>query len=88
MKNLPIMEARKRLTRLPEELESGHDTVAITRRGKPVLAVMPWETYEAIRETLEIMGDDELMKALRKSVAELKDGKTIPLEKVKRDLGL
>ena len=60
---LSIMEARKQLTSLPETLvHNGQlDVLEITRRGKPVLAVLPWELYEAVSETLEVMGDKELM---------------------------
>ena len=45
---LSIMEARKQLTSLPETLlQNGQlDVLEITRRGKPVLAVLPWELYE------------------------------------------
>jgi antitoxin YefM len=87
---LPIMEARNRLTSLPEEFEKSPEmgAVAITRRGKPVLAVMSWEFYESLLETLEIMGDPETMAAFRKSVADIQEGRTIPFEQVKRELGL
>jgi hypothetical protein len=49
---------------------------------------MPWELYQSIAETLEIMGDEDLMAALRKSVKEAEEGKVIPWERVKKDLGL
>ena len=62
--------------------------MAVTRRGKPVLAVMPWELYEAIVETLEVMGDEDLMAALRQSIKEANEGKVIPWEQAKRKLGL
>ena len=34
-------------------------------RTEPVLAVMPWDLFESIVETLEIMGDMDMMDALR-----------------------
>lgn len=79
MKTIPIIQARKRLTSLPEEFAREPETgaVAVTRRGKPVLAVMSWDLYEAISETLEIMGDQELMKSLAKSVKDIESGKTL-----------
>jgi hypothetical protein len=49
---------------------------------------MPWELYEAIVETLEIMGDEELMDALRQSIKEAEEGKAIPWEQAKRELSL
>jgi prevent-host-death family protein len=89
-KTLPIMEARKQLTSLPEALthDGEIDVVEITRRGKPVLAVMPWELYEAIAETLEVMADKELTAELRRSIMELEEGKVIPWDEARKELGL
>lgn len=87
-KEIPITEARHELTSLPERLAKEPGAVAVTRRGKPVLALMPWELYESIVETLEIMGDEELMAALRKSIKEADAGKAIPWKTVKAKLGL
>lgn len=87
---LSIMEARKQLTTMPEALmRDGHvDVLEITRRGKPVLAVMPWELYEAVAETLEVMGDKELMAQLRQSIEELDSGTLISWQDARKELGL
>ena len=87
---LSIMEARKQLTSLPEKLmHNGQvDVLEITRRGKPVLAVMPWELYEAVSETLEVMGDKELMAELRQSIQEMNSGTFVSWRDAKRELGL
>ena len=83
-RSMSMIEARSTLTHLPEELGA----VAVTRRGKPVLAVLPWELYEAIMETLEIMEDADLMAALRRSIQEATCGQAIPWETAKAELGL
>ncbi len=87
---LAIVEARKHLTRLPEELAQHPEigAVKITRRGKPVLAVMSWDMYESIAETLEIMSDPEMMAAFRQGVRDLEQGKTFPWDQVKKELDL
>ncbi len=89
-RKLSIMEARKQLTSLPETLlhDGQVDVLEITRRGKPVLAVMPWELYEAVAETLEVMGDKELMVQLRQSMLEMNSGKLVPWQDAKQELGL
>ena len=89
-KTLSMVEARKQLTSLPEEFEREEnlDAVAVTRRGKPVLAVMPWELYETITETLEVMADEEITSVLKESIAQYGRGETIPWEKAKEDLDL
>lgn len=89
-RTMPIIEARNQLTSLPEQFgqDSEPEAVAVTRRGKPVLAILPWDLYEAILETLEILGDDSLMPALRESIREAEAGDTIPWDTVKGDLHL
>lgn len=86
-RSLSITDARDQLTRLPDELAEAHDTLTITRHGKPVLAVLPWELYEAVLETLEIMGDPELMQALRNSEEDITAGRVKPLDQVFDELG-
>lgn len=53
--------------------------MVVTRRGKPVLAILPWEVYEGFLETLDIMADAELMAALRKSLEQARQTGNDPL---------
>ena len=87
---LSITEVRKRLLSLPEQLAKSPEqqAVTITRHGKPVLALMPWELYEAISETMELMSEPELMNALRQSIRDVKAGRTYTSAQVAKRLGL
>ena len=76
------------LTQLPELLAEENRAVALTRRGKPVLAVMPWELFESIIETMEIMGDAEMMEALRQGIRDVQEGNIVSLDEVKAELGI
>ena len=84
--NIPIVQARAMLSQLPERLSAENRAVALTRHGKPVLAVMPWDLFESIMETMEIMGDAEMMAALRQGIEDVREGNLIPLEQVKAEL--
>ena len=86
-KELTTVDARRELTRLPEKLGAEPATVAVTRRGKPVLAIMTWEDYQAILETLEILSDDKAIDQLCRSIKEVKEGQMIPWGKAKARLG-
>ena len=83
---LNMVDARRDLTKLPERLEARPATVAVTRRGRPVLAIMTWDDYEAILETLEVLSDDEAIEELRQSIQEVKEGKAISWEEAKSRL--
>jgi len=89
-RTMGMIDARKRLTSLPEELAKTSElgAVAVTRRGKPVLAVLSWDLYETLLETLEVMGDPDLMKALRSGMLDAESGRLTTAEEVKRELGL
>lgn len=88
IKDIPITEARHELTSFPERLARQPGSITITRRGKPVLAIMPWEFYESLQETLAILGDRGQMRLLQKGIEEARRGKGILWKKAKRRLGL
>jgi len=87
---IAMAEARKQLPKLADALEKHPEigAVKITRHGKPVLAVLSWDLYESVVETMEIMSDPEMMAAFRQGVKEMEEGKGIPWEQVKKELGL
>ena len=87
MKKLPITEARSKFMKLPDQAAK-HKILAITRRNKEVMAVMSWELYEGLLETLEIMSDPKLMNNLRKGLDDVKAGRTYSLSEAYERLGL
>jgi antitoxin YefM len=90
IKPLPTIESPPQITILSAEIaKTGNNgALAITQQGKPVLAVMTWDLYESLIETLEILGDPEMMNTLRQSIHEIQEGKTVSLAEVKLELGL
>ena len=87
MKKLPITEARSKFMKLPDQAAK-HKILAITRRNKEVMAVMSWELYEGLLETLEIMSDPKLMNNLKMGLDDVKAGRTYSLPEAYERLGL
>ena len=87
-REIPIAQARRELSRLPELFASDPDlgALGVTRRGHPVLALMPWELYDSLIETLEILGDSELVSELRQGILEIEAGKRVAWEDALPDL--
>ena len=49
---------------------------------------MPWELYESLVETLEILGDPDMVSALRDSLEDLKRGRVVSNREAKTRLGV
>ena len=87
-KVVPFTEARTHLTELLDEIENVHEHVVITRNGRPAAVVMSQAEYDSLIETLDILGDQELMTDLAASDEDVAAGRLIPWEEVKREIGL
>jgi prevent-host-death family protein len=92
---LSISEAQKELTRLPEQFEEKPQAVTVTRYGKPVMSILPYDSYrslletiDSLLETIEILQDKELMTTFRESVEAIRRGELVDWEDAKRELGL
>jgi PHD/YefM family antitoxin component YafN of YafNO toxin-antitoxin module len=85
---LSMAEARSRLAQLSGDLtQYVHPEVAIiTGNGAPALAILPWELYDGLLETLEILGDPEQMAALRRGMQGITEGRTESWEAAKAPL--
>jgi PHD/YefM family antitoxin component YafN of YafNO toxin-antitoxin module len=89
MATLSITDARKAFLDLPEQLAKDPEhALSVTRHGAPVLAVLPWELYESLVETLEALGDPDLMAVFRASLKDVAKGRLLSHQEVKRRLGV
>lgn len=85
MKQMNIAEARKKITKLEEEFTNDEKIISVTKHNKPVLAVMSWEFYETLMETLEVLKDKNLVEQLKNSINQLNEGKTVSWKKAKEE---
>lgn len=89
MTDLTITQARRIFLDLPEQLaKTPNKAISVTRRGRPVLAVMPWELYECIVETLEVLSDPATTAALGASLEDVRKGRVVSHERARKRLGL
>ena len=83
MKTLPVSEAKDQLSALVEAVEEIHETVVITRHGKPAAVLVSPEEFESLTETAfwaavpglaEDLAEAEasVLRGERTSVAELR----------------
>jgi len=87
-KTLPITKAREDLTTLVENANKRLDEYVITVNGVPAAVLISAAEYESWKETNDIMSDPKLLKAIKQGEKEIKEGRGIPWEEVKKELNL
>jgi len=85
IKYMPISEARKKITSLDKEI-SYDDTISITNHGMEVYALLRWDTYESIAETLDILSDEALYDDLKKGIQQFERGELVDFDTLKQSL--
>jgi prevent-host-death family protein len=74
MITLPLAEARNNLSKLVDEVERTHDTVTITRNGKPAAVVISVDDYESLLETFALLESAEEQERLREAEESVASG--------------
>ena len=66
-RTLPISEVKARLPELVSGINEREDEIIVTRNGKPAAVLVSYEEYERLKETLDVLSDEGLMKQIRAS---------------------
>ena len=86
---MTLTEARNQLLKVAEEMERRPDQVVeIVKRGKKVMTLLSAEVYEALVETLEVVGDEAALAKLRRALREIEGRKGMSWSKAREELGL
>lgn len=72
MKTVPLAEAKARLSRLIDEIDSRDEEVTITRNGKVAAVMLSPDQFDSWKETLAIQSDPALMEEIRRGMAQLR----------------
>jgi len=88
MTTVSAEEARKKLSDIMNRAAYKHEPTVLTRHGKGIAAVVSMEDYELLQELVKQAEDEADLRSLRRGLKEFKEGKGIPLEKVREELGL
>ncbi len=81
---IATIDARNQFAELINRAAYGKERIAVTRRGKAVAAVVPIEDLELIEALEDRLDLDDAREAL----LELREGRPVPWEQIKSDLGL
>jgi antitoxin YefM len=66
-RTLPISEVKARLPELVLGVQQREEEIVVTRNGRPAAVLVSIEEYERLKETVDVLGDPELMRQIRRS---------------------
>lgn len=81
---ITTVSARQHFSDLINRVAYGKDRIVLTRRNRPLAAMVPIEDMELLEE----IEDHEDLKAARAALREVKRKGTIPWTRIKKELGL
>lgn len=79
--------ARNNLYDLLEEASSGKK-IAITNKGETKAVLISAEDLASWEATMEVMSDKKLVMGIKKGLEDIKKGRVVPWEEVKKKAGL
>ena len=79
---LPVTKVKRKLLEILKTMEEDYATVTVTRNGEPVGIMMTPDRYEALLETIEILGDNNILKVLKASQKDFKSGRVYTHDEV------
>ncbi len=74
-KILPITKVKKEFLDIIKEMTAEESTITVTKNGMPVSVMMTQERYEGLLDTIEILADPKIIKALTASAKDFRAGK-------------
>ena len=82
---LPVTKVKREFLEILKSMEEDYTTVTVTRNGEPVGVMMPTDRYEALLETIEILGDNKTLQGLKASHKDFKSGRVFNHDEVWKD---
>jgi len=76
MMTLSVAEARARFSQLIESASSTHERFEVTRNGSRAAVLLGADDFDALIETVAILGDAKLVAELGVGLGELERGET------------
>ena len=83
---ITLKALRPGLPEVIKDIDTKLDRYIVTKRGKPVTVMMSPDDYEGLLETIEILSDKEAVKRIKKAKLQIKEGRTVSLEELRRKI--
>ena len=82
---ITVSTAKAQLLDVLRRIEEQHTKVIITKNGAPKAVLLPYEDFEGLRETIDILADPATVKGIRKGLNDVSAGRVVSLEEAFED---
>lgn len=86
MTTLSVADARANFSKIVESASITHERFDVTRNGRRAAVLLGAEDYDSLIETLEILGDPEVLKAIQAGLSDLEAGSTADAEAMRESM--
>ena len=87
-KTVPLAEAKKNLSSIVRDVEEKYDRFTITKNGVSKAVILSSEEFQGLLETIDVLSSKAEREAIAKAKEQVRCGKTISLENLKKKHGL
>jgi antitoxin YefM len=90
MTTLSLADARAQFSKLIEAAATTHERFEVTRNGRRVAVVLAADDYDALLETVEVLGDAAAVQAIGEGLRDIGAGELAGVDEVRaamRDAG-
>ena len=85
---ISISDARNKLPALVNKVSEGLEKFLITVNNKPKAVILSVEEAESLEETAENISSPGALTSIRKGLKDIKAGRTVSFEEIKKKYGL
>ncbi len=86
--SMTLKAVRNKLARLRRQVNDSQTVIPVSQRGRPVMALMSWDLFESLVDTIEIMSDPKLMAQINQSEKDVVEGRTVPLDEIMAEFNI
>lgn len=88
METISCKEARDHMAEVVNRVAYGHKRYALTRHGNEVAVLISFDEWQAIEKILQKLEDEEDIRDAEAAMERIKKDGGVPIEEVKKELGL
>ena len=82
---IPVSTVKSHLLDVLRRIEERHSKVVITKNGVPKAVLLPYQDFEGLRETIDILADPAMVEGIREGLNDVTAGRVVSLEEAFED---